>query len=435
LPACISIPAGIKRTQSEIFLKEEYNASVEESMTFICAQGRLVTLVKPGEGPLNLALKGGGRRIIARDALIGFSFHPISVRDEDGTERRLELTEKTFSAVLPLVHPNIAQSASSKLKEFGRRLELAGGVFDLLAAPVAADLQEGRICLPENGLRYLLISDIYDPARYDADSVLKYMSGIGYFSRFKRGLVKLVEIVHCLSREEEERLLMVLFHQEPEIYSLVTDLLFSLYLLPLLTRRERFEFVSTLDDYCIARALWKMDRAVYEAVAESLSRRRKTWVEKLRDDLDREPSGKSLEALADIEQEFKRYLKGNFSRLLQPEGSSGLVVKRDVLKNYRKDLHGMLVCERGTALQRYLVPVGRVQNHTVFMLTSPADLLLLFSCSGYCEFVDIPEGSYIYYQQRDDDQIVYIALVHRGALKEGAFKYFATGTPGATEFL
>lgn len=432
-------------------------------MTFICAKGRLATLVKPGETPLSLVLKGGERRIISRNTLIGFPLHPLSIRDEDGAEQRLELKEKTFSPALPLVHPNITLSTSSKLKDCGRCLELAGGVFDLLAIPMdggllvdgdllaEADLKEGGIWLPENGLRYLLISDIYDPARYDADSVLRYMSGIRYFNRFKRGLVKLVEIMHCLSREEEERLLMVLFHQEPEIYSLVTDLLFSLYLLPLLTRRERFEFVSALDDYCIARALWKMDKAVYEAVAESLSRRRKSWIEKLRDDLDDEPSGKSLEALSEIDREFKRYLKMNFSRillpgrLLLPEGSSNLTVKRDVLNNYRDQLHGMLVCERETALQRYLVPVGRVQNHTVFMLTSPADLLLLFSCSGYCEFVDVPEGSYIYYQQMDGDQTVYIALVHRGALKEGAFKHFPTGTkaasgpgagtPGVTVFL
>ena len=393
-------------------------------MNYHCVKGKLSTLVKPGDEPLNVVLKGAVRRTIFHNTLFGFPGHPIAIREEDDTGRTIQLQNTTFGPALPLLHRKFAATRSKRVKESGRKLQLPGGTFDIVLISSEVDLKPGSIQLPEHGLRYLLVSDVYDPGRYDIDTVLRYLSGIAYFRTFRNGLVKLIEITHCLSREEEERLLHGLINREPSIYSTITDLLFSIYLFPLLTRQERFEFLSGIDDYRLARSMREMDGFIRKSVEESLSKRRRTWIDTLLHELKVESPAINKDAINDLNREFKGFLEDHFSRVLLPQGNTCLTVDRETFKEDLEEIQGALLCLSGAGFEKCLIPVGRIFNHIVFMLTVDAGLVLAFNRTSCLEFENMPANSYLFVPCESTEDPIYLSLYTHGKLVEGAFKRF-----------
>lgn len=181
-----------------------------------------------------------------------------------------------------------------------------------------------RLALPSAGVRYLLLGDVIDPSKAETFDFDAWFSGIEHFRVYPAGFRKLLRTIHFMEPDAEGRFIRNLISREPALYGMVTEVLMTTHLLPLLKGVEVFDFLSRLDDSVISGFMTASGSGpLTDAVSRGLSRGR---MKRITTDSGR---WNPVEKAAEFGREFKRYLDRRFARILhgssdaEPGGSDG----------------------------------------------------------------------------------------------------------------
>ncbi|PKK89903.1 MAG: hypothetical protein CVV64_12185 [Candidatus Wallbacteria bacterium HGW-Wallbacteria-1] len=174
---------------------------------------------------------------------------------------------------------------------------------------IALPAETGILVLPAERVHYLLPGDVSAP-ELTIGEILDYLSDCDGFRKFGSGLQHLLKVLHCLDSPSAAKLLLGMVAREPALYSIVTDSLFGLTSLPLLSRDEIFQFLTTVDDTLLGRSWNELGQSVQLAVRRGLSRRRAGEVLEI---AGASHSGHGVSALKVL---YRNFLENRFARFL-----------------------------------------------------------------------------------------------------------------------
>lgn len=271
------------------------------------------------------------------------------------------------------------------------------------AIPLQCDYRESRapfpdasgpLILPAGRTLFLLPGDIADPTMTH-QQVEAYLSSCPELSALNQGLLHLMKMLHSLGGADAKTLLTGLLVREPSIYELVTRRLFGLISLPLLSKREIFEFMAQADDFALAQAWNSLDSRIRVPMEEGLSARRRERIAR------ESAKTKGAGSLLGLEVQFRQFLETRFARFFDqgPEDEPVIFAPPATVTHENSGIAALIVHEVITS--ESLVAGNRISGYgladgsMLVFLEARAEMISVHRKDSTLLFRNFPAGGYM----------------------------------------